>query len=94
MAISQAGLTPSLSPIDSAGLQMSVQHRQVTDGDVFFLFNESYEQRTDQVRIEDAFREAILLDPETGEAVPTEIEADVLTLTLPAARGAVLWVTR
>ena len=56
---------------------MSVQHRQLTDGDVFFLFNESYEQRTDQVRIEGAFREALLLDPETGESVPADVEADV-----------------
>jgi hypothetical protein len=93
-AILEAGVTPSLSPIDSAGLQMSVQHRQLTDGDVFFLFNESYEQRTDQLRIEGAFREALLLDPETGESVPTDVEADVLTLTLPGAEGAVLWVTR
>ena len=69
-AILEAGVTPSLSPIDSSGMQMSVQQRQVTDGDVFFLFNESYEQRTDQVRIEGAFREALLLDPETGGPSP------------------------
>jgi hypothetical protein len=87
-------VTPSLSPIDSASLQMSVQHRQVTDGDVFFLFNESYEQQTDQVRIEGAFREALLLDPETGQSIPADVEGDVLTVTLAAARGAVLWVTR
>ena len=93
-AISNAGVTPSLSPVDSAGLQMSVQHRQVTDGDVYLLFNESYAERTDRLRIEGAFREAVLLDPETGEPVATNLEGDVLTVTLPGARGAVLWVTR
>ena len=46
-AISNAGVTPSLSPIDSTGLQMSVQHRQVTGGDVYLLFNESYSRRSD-----------------------------------------------
>ena len=93
-AISNAGVTPSLSPVDSGGLQMSVQHRKVTDGDVYLLFNESYDQRTDQLRIEGAFREALLLDPDTGESVPTNLEGDVLTVTLPGARGAVLWIKR
>jgi hypothetical protein len=93
-AISDAGVTPPLSPIDSAGLQLSVQHREVTDGDVFFLFNESHEQRTDHLRIEGTFREARLLDPETGGSVAMSLEGDVLTVTLLGARGAVLWVTR
>jgi hypothetical protein len=73
---------------------MSVARRQVTGGDVYLLFNESYAQRTDQLRIEGAFREALLLDPETGESVATNLEGDVLTVTLPGARGAVLWVAR
>jgi hypothetical protein len=93
-AIANAGVTPSLSPIDSAGLQMSVEHRQVSNGDVYFLFNESYEERTDQLRIEGAFSEAVMLDPDTGKPVAMNLEGDVLTVTLAGARGAVLWVTR
>jgi hypothetical protein len=93
-AISNAGVTPSLGPIDSAGLQMSAQHRKVTDGDVYFLFNESYQERTDLLQIGGAFREALLLDPETGEALATNLEGDVLTVALPGARAAILWVTR
>lgn len=93
-AILNAGVTPSLRAVDSAGLQMSVQHRQVTGGDVYFLFNESYEERTDTIRIEDAFSHALLLDPETGDSVATNLDGDVLTVTLPGARGAVLWVDR
>ena len=93
-AISNAGVTPSLSPIDSVGLQMSVEHRQVSGGDVYFLFNESYEQRTDPLRIEGAFDEVLMLDPETGRPVAPDLEGDLLTVTLPGARGAVLWVRR
>jgi len=93
-AISNAGVTPSLSPIDSAGLLMSVEHRRVSGGDVYFLFNESYDARTDQLRIEGAFDEVLLLDPETGEPVAADLEGDVLTVSLPGARGAVLWVKR
>jgi hypothetical protein len=73
---------------------MSVERRQVSDGDVYFLFNESYEQRTDRLRIEGAFDEALLLDPETGKPVATDLEGDVLTVTLRGTRGAVLWVKR
>jgi hypothetical protein len=93
-AISNAGVRPSLSPVDSAGLRMSVEHRQVSNGDVYFLFNESYEQRTDRLRIEGTFSEALLLDPETGKPAATDLEGDVLTVTLPGAHGAVLWVKR
>jgi hypothetical protein len=91
--IANAGVTPSLSPIDSADLQLSVQHRQVTNGHVYFLFNESYEPRTEQVRIEGAFTEARILDPDTGDSVAADLEGDVVTVTLPSARGTVLWVS-
>jgi hypothetical protein len=93
-AIASAGVTASLSPIDSAGLQLSIQRRQVNDGDVYFLFNESYEQRSDMLRIEGAFSEVRLLDPESGDPLIVDLEGDVLTVTLPGARGAVLWVAR
>ncbi len=94
MAIANAGVIPSLGPVDSAGLQFSLQRRQVNDGDVYFLFNESYEERTDTVRIKAAFADAVLLDPETGQVIPTETNGDTLTLTLAGARGALLWVAR
>jgi hypothetical protein len=47
----------------------------------------------EQVRIEGAFTEARVLDPETGESVAADLEGDVVTVALPAARGTVLWVT-
>ena len=93
-AIASAGVTPSLGPVDSAGLQLSVARRQVSDGDIYFLFNESYEERTEQLRIEDAFTDAVLFDPETGQAIATERNGDTATVTLAGARGALLWVAR
>jgi len=93
-AIANARVTPSLGPIDSAGLQFSVARRQVSDGDVYFLFNESYESRTDTIRIEDAFTDAVLFDPETGQAIATERSGDTATVTLAGAHGVLLWVAR
>lgn len=93
-AIADANVTPPLSPIDSSGIQLSVQHREVDSGDVYFLFNESYEQQTETLRIEGAFTNADLLDPETGKPLGSALEGDLLTVTLPGARGAILWVRR
>ena len=94
VAIANAGVTPSLSPVDPDGLQLSVERRQVSNGDVYFLFNESYERRSDMLRIRGAFTGAFLLDPETGQSMAAELNGDVLTVTLAGARGAVLWVSR
>jgi hypothetical protein len=91
-AISSAGVTPSLRPVDATGLRASVQHRRVTDGDLYFLFNESYAQITDRMQIEGASHGALLLDPDTGDSVAANLEGDVLTVTLPGARGVVLWI--
>ena len=94
LAIAGEGVRPSLGPIDSAGLRLSVQRRHLSDGDLYFIFNESYEPRSEMFRIEEAFTEAVLLDPETGQAIATDLRGDVLSVTLAAARGAVLWVRR
>jgi hypothetical protein len=91
-AKASAGVTPSLSPADSTDMQASVQHRQVTDGDLYFLFNESYSQITDRIRINGTSRDALILDPESGNAAAANLEGDVLTVTLPSARGVVLWI--
>ena len=93
-AMADSGVTPPLGPVDSAGLKLSIERRQVSDGDLYFLFNESYEERSDTLRIEAAFTDAVLFDPETGRAIPTEIEGDTLTVTLAGARGVLLWVAR
>ncbi|KPK15902.1 MAG: hypothetical protein AMJ62_07880 [Myxococcales bacterium SG8_38] len=93
-AITNETVTPPLRPVDSAGLRMSVARREVSGGDIYFLFNESYEARTDRMRIEGGFSNAQLLDPETGETEAPNIEDGILTITLQAARGKVLWLLR
>ncbi len=93
-AIASAGVTPSLGPVDSTGLQLSVARRQVSNGDVYFLFNESYEERTEQLRIEAAFANVHLPHPEMGQSVAAELEGDVVTVALPGARGTLLWLNR
>lgn len=93
-AITAEGVTPPLRPVDAAGLGISVAGRQVSGGEIYFLFNESYEARTDDMRIEVSFSDARLLDPETGETEAPIIEDGVLTITLQAARGKVLWLSR
>jgi hypothetical protein len=92
--IASSGVTPSLGPVDSTGLQLSVARRQVSGGDIYFLFNESYEERSEQLRIEGAFTDAVLLDPDTGQAIATERNGDTATVTLAGARGVLLWVAR
>ncbi len=93
-AIAEAGVLPSLSPLSSDGLRMSVAHRRVAGGDLYFLFNESYQEQTDQFRIEGEFSDARLFDPDTGEALETSVEGDVLTVTLAGARGVLLSLLR
>jgi hypothetical protein len=44
------------------------------------------------MQIEGASHGALLLDPDTGDSVAANLEGDVLTVTLPGARGVVLWI--
>lgn len=91
-AIEERGVAPSVSPVDSAGLRLSVTHRKIAGGDLYVLFNESYEARTESLHIGQSFGEARLLDPETGNVQPAEIQDGVLTVALPAAHAFVLWL--
>jgi hypothetical protein len=93
-AIREAGVDPSLAPVGGGPRTMSVQHRLVGGDDLYFIFNESYDQRSEQMRIDGAFEEAVLLDPETGKHAAPDIEDGVLTIALPGARGRVLWLKR
>lgn len=94
LEVLDAGVAPSLAPVGSTGLALSVARRRVAGGDVYFLFNESYEEMTEQVRIAASFAKATLLDPDTGQPLPTVLEGDVLTITLGPVRSAVLSVER
>lgn len=91
-ALSDAGVTPRLSSVTGEALALSVTPRKIEGGYLFYLFNESFEERTEQLRISPGGGSATLLDPDTGEQVPTTIASDLLEVTLGAARGAVLLV--
>jgi hypothetical protein len=93
-ALIAASVAPALAPLSSTGLQLSVAHREVSGGDLYYLFNESYQSLTETFRISEGFRGATLLDPDTGQPSPIDIDDDVVTVNLGAARGAVLYVER
>ncbi len=88
------GLLPSLRPHSSDETRISIQHRQVDDGDIYFLFNESDQPRSERLRIEGDFREASLLDPSTGERTVAPLDGDVVRVDLAPGRGTVMWLTR
>jgi hypothetical protein len=89
----QAGVSPSLVPATSSGTRLSVARRRVAGGDVYYIFNESFEARTEQLRIAERFSSAMLLDPETGEELSAALEGEIVTVTLGPARGIVLVIT-
>jgi hypothetical protein len=93
-AIREAGIDPSLAPVGVGLRKLSIQHRLVGGDDLYFIFNESYDPRSEQMRIDGVFERAVLLDPETGEHATPDIEDGVLTVALPGARGRVLWLKR
>jgi len=94
LAIANAGVLPPLRPVEADGLQLSVTHREIRGGDLYFLFNESYEARSERIRIAGSPGSVRLLDPETGESIGASIDENILTVTLAAARGVVLSVER
>jgi len=93
-ALAAAGVSPALVPLRPEGLALSLTHRRVSGGDLYYLFNESYGSLEEQLRIPDEATATTLLDPDTGMPLPTTIDGDVLTITLEGARGALLYVER
>ena len=94
VAMTDLGVLPSLSSTDPDGTDLSIVRRQVVDGDVYFLFNESYEARVERLRISGGFTRLSLLDAETGAPIPTSLDGDVLDVALDPVTGAVLFVQR
>ena len=93
-ALASAGVEPAFVPANPDGLGVSITHRQVRGGDLYYLFNESYEARQEHLRIPSGFSAAALLDPDTGEPLPMLIDGDLLTVKLGAVRGAILMLER
>jgi hypothetical protein len=93
-ALVEAGVTPVLQPISESGTQLSFAHRRVNGGEVHYIFNESFEPRTEQLRLGEGSGEATLLDPDTGREVPVTLDGDLLTISLEPVRGVVLSIER
>ena len=93
-ALLSAWVVPSLAPLDENGTQLSVTHRRVIGGELHYVFNESFAERSEQLRVAGAFARLTLLDPDTGEQLPTMLDGDVVALTLGPARGVVLYIER
>lgn len=89
VALSDAGVSPTLSPVSSEPLRVSIAHRRLADGDLYYLFNESFEEVTEQLALPPN-RTVELFNPDTGAPADPTVEAEVLTVTLLPARGTIL----
>ncbi len=93
-ALLAAGIAPALHPLGEDGTRLSFAHRAVRDGDLYYVFNESFETRTERFEIAGEFSNITLLDPDAGRRLVADLEGDALTITLGPARGMVLSIER
>ncbi|MEM7435595.1 MAG: glycosyl hydrolase [Myxococcota bacterium] len=91
-ALERQGVEPALGPAARTSLLFSVARRSVEGGDLYFVFNESFEERTDQLRIRGLHGAVRVLDPDTGSVTSASVADGVVALTLSGARGTVVWV--
>ncbi|NQT74145.1 MAG: hypothetical protein HQ553_15485 [Chloroflexi bacterium] len=93
-ALLSAGMQPSLAPSDGGELAFAVVRRELPEGDIFFLFNESNRDRTQILDINVRAKGVRVLDPQTGglvtEAIPDESEQLSIRVAIPAKRSLVL----
>ncbi len=96
-ALLDAGVEPSLVPAGGE-FAFSIDHRQVDDGDVLFLFNEWGEQRTQSLALSPSASRALVYDPVDGEllfeALPDGSGRISFEVTIAARRSLVVWVER
>jgi hypothetical protein len=93
-ALLAAGVTPVLRPVDEARTRLSVTHRRVRGGDLHYVFNESFEARTERLRITDGFARVTVLDPDAGERIAYDLDGEIVTIALDPAKGVVLYIER
>jgi hypothetical protein len=87
-------VTPVLRPVDEARTRLSVTHRRVRGGDLHYVFNESFEARTERLRITDGFARVTVLDPDAGERIAYDLDGEIVTIALDPAKGVVLYIER
>ncbi|MFA5367984.1 MAG: glycosyl hydrolase, partial [Dehalococcoidia bacterium] len=93
-----AGLQPSLAPSSGEAMAFALDHREISNGHILYLFNEADEDRTQALDVNLPFRFVRIFDPETGdlimEATPDTSGCLSLEMTIPARRSLVLILER
>ncbi|MFM8410815.1 MAG: glycosyl hydrolase [Alphaproteobacteria bacterium] len=90
-ALLRAGLVPSISAADGGRLGLSIEHRRVANGDLWLLFNESWDDAEARLRVDGGTTGAHLLDPETGATSAIASDDGFVDVSLPPAGAAILW---
>ena len=89
-----AGVRPSLAPSDGGELAFAVVRRELPEGDILFLFNESNKDRTQILDINIRAKGVRVLDPQTGglvaDAIPGESGQISIEVMIPAKRSLLL----
>ncbi|MEM7135488.1 MAG: glycosyl hydrolase [Myxococcota bacterium] len=91
-SLESVGVEPALGPAAGASLLFSVARRSVEGASLYFVFNESFEERTQELRIGGLHGAVRVLDPDSGSVASARVVDGVVALTLSGARGAILWV--
>lgn len=90
-ALLRAGIAPAVSTAGGGPLPFAVEHRRVADGDLWLLFNESWEERRARLVVDGGSAGAQLLDPESGAAIGGSADDGAVEATLGPAGAAILW---
>ncbi len=97
-ALDDAGLQPPLTPGDGGEMMFAMDHRQIENGDILFMFNEAENERSQSLDVNLTAQRVLVFDPETGEltqeAKPDASGQISLDLTIPSYRSLVLVVER
>ncbi len=96
--LQEIGVQPALSPSDGSNLIFAPEHREVTNGDIITLFNESDEAQTQMLDILLPAKRVQVLDPQTGEIItevtPYQQGQLSIEVTIPAGRSVILNIER
>lgn len=89
-----AGLQPSLAPSSGEAMAFALDHREISNGRISYLFNEADEDRTQVLDVNLPCRLVRIFDPETGglilEATPDTSGCLSVEVTIPARRSLIL----
>ena len=97
-ALHTAGLQPPLTASDDGTMAFALDHREIVNGDILFLFNEAQEKRTQALDVNLPVKRVRVFDPETGklslDATPDISGHLSVEVTIPARRSLVLIIER